>query len=117
MNETLEAIARKLFELEVVREEYPEVWCVSALDDVAHFVNGLALQKYPPRIGERGLPVIKIAQLRAGHVGNADTASADLHPGYIVSDGDLLFSWSGSLESVIWTGGRGALNRHLFKVT
>jgi len=28
-----------------------------------------------------------------------------------------LFSWSGSLEAVIWTSGIGALNQHLFKVT
>ncbi len=28
-----------------------------------------------------------------------------------------MFSWSGSLEVVIWCGGRGALNQHLFKVT
>src|SRR5690606_26777533 len=32
-------------------------------------------------------------------------------------DGDVLFSWSGSLEVEVWTGGRGALNQHLFKVT
>ena len=28
-----------------------------------------------------------------------------------------MFSWSGSLELVLWTHGRGALNQHLFKVT
>lgn len=38
-------------------------------------------------------------------------------PEYVVHDGDVLFSWSGSLEVVIWCGGRGALNQHLFKVT
>ncbi len=32
-------------------------------------------------------------------------------------DGDLLFSWSGSLTALVWTGGKGALNQHLFKVT
>ena len=36
---------------------------------------------------------------------------------YIVNDGDVLFSWSGSLELVLWAGGIGALNQHLFKVT
>jgi type I restriction enzyme S subunit len=34
-----------------------------------------------------------------------------------VADGDILFSWSGSLECVVWAGGPGALNQHLFKVT
>ena len=96
--------------------EIPEGWEVRGLDEIARFLNGLALQKYPPRHGH-SLPVIKIAQLRAGDTAGADTASADLDPDFIVKDGDVLFSWSGSLECVLWTGGSGALNQHLFKVT
>ena len=95
--------------------EIPEGWGVKALDEMARFVNGLALQKYPP-IGDRTLPVVKIAQLRTGDTKGADQASADLEPDYVVSDGDILFSWSGSLECVVWAGGPGALNQHLFKV-
>jgi type I restriction enzyme S subunit len=96
--------------------EIPNGWKVRGLDEIARFLNGLALQKYPPKDG-RSLPVIKIAQLRAGNTTGADTASADLDPDYVVEDGDVLFSWSGSLECVLWIGGRGALNQHLFKVT
>ena len=96
--------------------EIPETWEVSPLDQIATFLNGLALQKYPPTDGPT-LPVIKIAQLRAGHTNSADLANADLPPGYVVHDGDVLFSWSGSLELDVWTGGDGALNQHLFKVT
>lgn len=96
--------------------EIPEGWQLLSLDDIGRFVNGLALQKYPPTDG-RSLPVIKIAQLRAGQTDGADRASADLEPEYVVQDGDILFSWSGSLECVLWAGGPGALNQHLFKVT
>jgi type I restriction enzyme S subunit len=96
--------------------EIPEGWEVKSLDQIAHFLNGLALQKYPPVDG-RSLPVIKIAQLRAGSTEGADRTSADLEPAYIVQDGDILFSWSGSLACVLWAGGPGALNQHLFKVT
>jgi len=94
--------------------EIPEGWSTKCLDELARFVNGLALQKYPP--GEKSLPVIKISQLRSRSTDGADRASADLDPDYIVQDGDILFSWSGSLECVLWAGGRGALNQHLFKV-
>ncbi|MCC6627191.1 MAG: restriction endonuclease subunit S [Chloroflexi bacterium] len=94
----------------------PRGWVVRALDEVAHFLNGLALQKYTPGDGP-SLPVIKIVQLRTGNVGGADRASADIAPAYVVNDGDILFSWSGSLECVLWAGGGGALNQHLFKVT
>src|SRR5690606_2575650 len=47
----------------------------------------------------------------------ADRASARIKPEYGVADGDVLFSWSGSLEVEVWNGGPGALNQHLFKVT
>jgi len=94
----------------------PKGWEVRGLDEIARFLNGLALQKYPPDDG-RSLPVIKIAQLHSGSTAGADAASADLEADYIVQDGDVLFSWSGSLECVLWAGGRGALNQHLFRVT
>jgi type I restriction enzyme S subunit len=96
--------------------EIPKGWRVSGLDETATYLNGLALQKYPPD-DSGSLPVIKIAQLRAGHTDGADRASADIPPAYVVEDGDVLFSWSGSLEVEIWCGGCGALNQHLFKVT
>jgi type I restriction enzyme S subunit len=96
--------------------EIPEGWEVKSLDEIARFLNGLALQKYPP-VGDRSLPVIKIAQLRSGNTTGVDRATADLDEDYIVNDGDILFSWSGSLECVLWAGGKGALNQHLFKVT
>jgi type I restriction enzyme S subunit len=76
----------------------------------------LALQKYPPK-DRQYLPVIKIAQLLKGNVEGADKASLQVPPDYVVQDGDILFSWSGSLEVVMWCVGSGALNPHLFKVT
>ncbi len=96
--------------------DIPTGWSVMGLDEIARFLNGLALQKYPP-IDGKFVPVIKIAQLRAGNTIGADRANADLEPDYLVQDGDILFSWSGSLECVFWAGGLGALNQHLFKVT
>ena len=44
-------------------------------------------------------------------------ASRNIKTEYIIQSGDVLFSWSGSLEVEIWCGGEGALNQHLFKVT
>jgi type I restriction enzyme S subunit len=75
--------------------EIPEGWEVKGLDEIAQFLNGLALQKYPPDEGPT-LPVIKIAELRKGDTQGADLCSANLPTEYIVNDGDILFSWSGS---------------------
>lgn len=97
--------------------EIPDGWEVKSLDEVAHYLNGLACQKHPPVEGRKSLPVIKIRELRGGITANSDRASADVAPKYIVEDGDILFSWSGSLLVSIWCNGRGVLNQHVFKVT
>ncbi|NOG52042.1 MAG: restriction endonuclease subunit S [Chloroflexi bacterium] len=97
--------------------DIPRGWRVMPLDEIANYRNGLALQKYPPT-GNDYLPVIKIRELRQGYVdSSSDKASPNIIAECIVEDGDVLFSWSGSLLVDFWTGGRGALNQHLFKVT
>jgi len=130
MNETLEAMAQALFKSWFVDFEpfrdggmedsplgpIPRGWLTKPLDKIADFVNGLALQRYPPE-GDEYLPVIKIVELRRGVTESSGKASPNIDKIYIVEDGDILFSWSGSLEVCIWCGGRGALNQHLFKVT
>ena len=98
-------------------DEVPDGWSVLPLDQIAVFRNGLALQKYRPEGDEDWLPVLKIAQLRAGMADGAEKARASIPPEVIVDDGDIVFSWSGSLELRVWTGGPAALNQHLFKVT
>lgn len=96
--------------------EIPKGWSIKPLDSVADFLNGLAMQKYPATSND-SLPVIKIAELNRGISENTSRASTSIPSEYVVENGDVLFSWSGSLELKIWCGGRGALNQHLFKVT
>ena len=95
----------------------PEGWEVCPLDRAADYLNGLACQKYPVQQGEQGLPVIKIRELRSGVCDQADWATTDVPEKYLVRDGDILFSWSGTLLVKPWVGGEGVLNQHLFKVT
>lgn len=94
----------------------PSGWQVKPLSKIATFLNGLALQKYPARAEEDFLPVIKIAELRNGISTSTDKANTNLPTEYIVHNGDILFSWSGSLMVKVWSGEKGALNQHLFKV-
>ncbi len=98
-------------------KEIPKNWLVKPIDEVAAFLNGLAMQKYPAVDETEFLPVIKIRELRQGITDSTDKASLSIPKEYVVHDGDVLFSWSGSLEVVTWTSGEGALNQHLFKVT
>ncbi|WP_027849441.1 restriction endonuclease subunit S [Marinospirillum minutulum] len=109
-----------LFPNELVESELgdvPKGWEVKALDEIAHYQNGLALQKFRPEGDEESLPVLKIAQLRKGFADGEERASANIKPECIVDNGDVVFSWSGSLIVDIWCGGKVALNQHLFKVT
>jgi type I restriction enzyme S subunit len=94
----------------------PEGWEEKSLDQIATFLNGLALQKFPATDEHNSLPVIKIAELRNGLGERTGRADRNIPSKYIVRDGDFLFSWSGSLMAKFWTGGEGALNQHLFKV-
>lgn len=114
-NKTLEAMAETLFR-QWFAEEAEENWEEKCLDEIAVYLNGLALQKYPSD-GINFLPVIKIREMKQGISENTDKCSKNIPKQYIIIDGDILFSWSGSLEVVIWHDGEGALNQHLFKVT
>lgn len=96
----------------------PEGWSESSLLGIANYLNGLAMQKFRPSDAEQGLPVLKIKELRQGSCdANSELCSPSIKPEYIVHDGDVIFSWSGSLLVDFWCGGTCGLNQHLFKVT
>ncbi|MEI7522492.1 MAG: restriction endonuclease subunit S [Candidatus Saccharibacteria bacterium] len=116
-NETLEQMGQALFRHYFIDNPKAVMWEEKSLDDIADFLNGLAMQKYPFVIGKPSLPVIKIREMSSGITSITDLAAADISTQYIVNNGDLLFSWSGTLLVKFWSGGKGALNQHLFKVT
>jgi type I restriction enzyme, S subunit len=99
-----------------LKREIPEGWEVGTLLDIATFTNGIACQKYPPVDAQR-LPVIKIKEMRDGFTADSEFVTDQVPKKVKVENGDILFSWSASLEVMIWSGGSGALNQHIFKVT
>ncbi len=141
MNNTLEEIAQTIFKHWFIDFEFPnengepykscggkfveselgmipEGWVVKSLDQIANYQNGLAMQKYRPLDGEKSLPVLKIKELNQGFTDkNSDRCSFQINENVKVYDGDIIFSWSGTLLVKIWLGGNAGLNQHLFKVT
>lgn len=115
-NKTLEQLAETLFRQWFVLNEH-EDWEEKSLDQIADYLNGLACQKYPPLDEINKLPVIKIKDIKNGFSDNSDWVTSEVPKKYIIERGDILFSWSGSLEVMIWAYGKGVLNQHLFKVT
>lgn len=76
------------------------------------------MQKHRPNANEIGLPVLKIKELRQCYCDSgSELCSPNIKPEYIIHDGDIIFSWSGSLLVDIWCGGTCGLNQHLFKVS
>lgn len=101
---------------EVLKREIPEGWKDSTLWDIAKYYNGLAMQKYRSTDDEY-LPVIKIREMNNGISPDTEKARVDIPKAAVIEDGDLLFSWSATLDVKIWSQGKGALNQHIFKVT
>ena len=132
INENLEQQAQALFKSwfvdfepfkngEFVESELgmiPKGWRVGKLSEIADYVNGLAMQKFRPQNNEQGLPVLKIKELGQGSFdANTEQCSPSLiGEKYIIHDGDIIFSWSGTLMVKIWCGGLCGLNQHLFVV-
>jgi type I restriction enzyme S subunit len=67
-----------------------------------------------------GFPIVKIAELKDGIGTQTKWSERHAKPNQIIDTGDLIYSWSGSpdtsLEAFLWSGGRGLLNQHIFKV-
>ena len=96
--------------------EVPKGWKVGNLYEIADYINGLACQNFRPAEGEESLPVIKIKEMHDGITLDTERVSARIPEKNIINDGDILFSWSATLEAMYWTGGKGGLNQHIFKV-
>lgn len=141
MNATLEAMARQLYDYwfvqfdfpdhngkpykssggemhwnEKLKRNVPKGWTCGTLLDIATYTNGLACQKHRPTTDNK-LPVIKIKEMHDGFTPDTEYVKGDIPESVKVYNGDVLFSWSASLEVMLWAYGNGGLNQHLFKVT
>ena len=92
---------------------YPSEWQRTTFEDVAHYINGYAFK--PEDWGSVGLPIIRIAQINNPETDHA-YYGGPIADDYVIEDGDLLFSWSATLTTLIWNRGPALLNQHIFKV-
>ena len=100
--------------------EIPEGWCTSSVYDLATYINGAAYRAFEPNEEHRGLPIIKIAELKAGVTRQTRFSAVDMPNKYRIDAGDILFSWSGnpdtSIDVFVWTHGPAWLNQHIFRI-
>ena len=142
INQNLEAMAKQLYDYWFVQFDFPDEngrpykssggkmiwdeklkkmipidWHCGNLFEIAVFTNGLACQKFRPKDGEIPLPVIKIREMHDGISADTEEVTSNIPKSVKVYNGDVLFSWSASLEVMLWAYGLGGLNQHIFKVT
>lgn len=119
INDNLEQQAQNIFNHYFIDNPIELGSCSEGvLTDIAVYLNGLAMQKFRPEGSDFGLPVLKIKELgQRSCDNNSDSCSSLIKEEYIVNDGDVIFSWSGTLLVDLWCGGKCGLNQHLFKVT
>ena len=117
LNDYLAEAIEALFKHEIL-EAIDDSWSRASLLDIASYKNGLAMQKFRPEGADPGLPVLKIKELGQGRCeADAERCRSDIDESVRVHDGDLVFSWSGTLLLDFWAGGDAGLNQHLFKVS
>ena len=101
---------------EQIKRDIPVGWGVGNLYAIADPINGLACQKYRPKENEKALPVVKIKEMHEGITEDTELVSINIPAKHKIFDGDILFSWSATLEVMYWFGGAAGLNQHIFKV-
>jgi type I restriction enzyme S subunit len=97
-------------------QEIPQGWGVTSLFDIADWVNGHAFDQKTLNIEKKGLPVIKIAELKNGITDSTQYYDGQIDPVYRLRQGDLLFAWSASIGVYAWSAGDALLNQHIFRV-
>ncbi len=119
----IDAETAKLFPNEFIHSplgDIPEGFSAVPLYDIATFINGAAYKAFDPNAERRGLPIIKIAELKAGVTQQTKFSDVAMPEKYRLSTGDILFSWSGnpdtSIDTFVWTHGAAWLNQHIFRV-
>ncbi len=89
------------------------------LYNLANWKNGLAFKSID--FSEKGLPVIKIAELNNGITSSTAYTDKYYSEDVFLTKGDYVFSWSGNPQTSIdifkYNLSDGWLNQHIFKVT
>ncbi len=91
----------------------PEGWNVSSIAELAQYVNGKNFTKNATGTGRM---VIRIAELNSGPGASTVYNEVEANEANTAYPGDLLFSWSGSLDIYRWHQDEAVINQHIFKV-
>ena len=92
----------------------PQGWAAATVDDLGEYLNGMAFK--PTDWGDEGIGIIRIQNL-TNPSKPLNRTKRSFEERYRVTQGDLLVSWSATLDVFIWGREDSVLNQHIFKVT
>jgi len=91
----------------------PPGWAIATINDTGRYINGFAFK--PSHWGEAGRPIIRIQNLTdEDKAFNRTTLEVDND--LTVRPGEILVSWSATLDAFIWKRETAVLNQHIFRV-
>lgn len=88
-------------------------WQEKKLGDIATFINGKAFK--PSDWSNEGLPIIRIQNL-TNSINDIHYYNGNIEDKYRITTGDILISWSATIDVFEWLNGDAVLNQHIFKV-
>jgi type I restriction enzyme S subunit len=96
-----------------VTRTVPEGWTLSTVGELAEYVNGLAFK--PSDWGTAGRPIVRIQNL-TDPTRRYNYTTREVPDRVVVRFGDILVSWSATLDAFVWRGPEAVLNQHIFRV-
>src|SRR3989344_302927 len=100
----------------IKKDQNDNKWPMVELSELFEMINGRAFKKEEWKTN--GLPIIRIANLN-DEKATYNYFDGDFDSKILVSNGDLLFSWSGtrgtSFGPHVWNRGKGVLNQHIYR--
>ncbi|MEQ1891032.1 MAG: restriction endonuclease subunit S [Planctomycetota bacterium] len=94
-------------------ERLPVHWRWGTLGETGRYVNGVAFK--PVDWVKEGMPIIRIQNLTDPDKA-LNRTKRQVDPIYHIDTGDLLVSWSATLDAFLWDREPALLNQHIFKV-
>ncbi|MGH9568368.1 MAG: restriction endonuclease subunit S, partial [Candidatus Angelobacter sp.] len=91
----------------------PRGWCRATVSDTGKYINGFAFK--PEHWGDSGRPIIRIQNLTNDE---REINRTKFMPGdeFVVRHGEILVSWSATLDTFMWNREEALLNQHIFRV-
>ena len=93
--------------------QLPSGWEWIPIGETGEYINGFAFK--PGHREASGLPIVRIQNL-TDESKPLNTTNIDVPIDYKIDTGDMLMSWSATLDVFVWRRGPALVNQHIFKV-